>query len=78
MSDIRAVYGNRHAKPAATGGTMVRNLIETGSQTLPLHADAKISNSPNEIILHILQVSGPRRQRLLNYGVDAGKNLRHI
>jgi hypothetical protein len=54
MSNIRAVYGNRHAKPATTGRIMVRNMQETGSRPLPLHDDAEVPDSSKEFLLHLL------------------------
>jgi hypothetical protein len=38
---------------------MVRNMQETMARPLPLHDDAEIPNSPQELILHLLQVSRP-------------------
>jgi hypothetical protein len=54
MSNIRAVHGNRHAKPTTTGRIMVQNMQETGSRPLSLHDDAEVSDSSKEFLLHLL------------------------
>ena len=54
ISNIRAIYGNKHAKPATTGMTMVQNMKETGSQPLSLHDDAEVPESSKEFLLHVL------------------------
>jgi hypothetical protein len=59
MSNIRAVYGNRNAKSVTYKRIVVRNLQKIGSRPLSLHDDAEISDSLEELIFHLLQVSGP-------------------
>jgi hypothetical protein len=78
MSNNHAGYGNRYAKPVTTGRIMVQNMQETGPRPLSLDDDAEIIDSSKEFILHLLQISGPRRKRLQNDGADAGKNIRCI
>jgi hypothetical protein len=78
MPNIRVVHGNMYSKSVTTWRIMVRNMQETRSRPLSLHNDVEILDNPKKFILHLLQVNGPRRQRLQNYGADVGDNIRCI
>ena len=58
IPNIRTKYGSMNAKPITNRRTMVRNLQKTGSRPLSLHDDAEILDSPEDLILYLLQVSG--------------------